>query len=130
MERFAAERNRMEGLVQRVHEIQQELNRAVESRSNLGAQLTENEMVGKELKLLGDDARVFKLVGPVLIRQEVEEARGNVAKRVDFIKSELARAGERVVAQEKKLEEARVAMLQGQQRMQELLRAATPPSTR
>jgi len=120
----------MEGLVQRVHEIQQELNRAVESRSNLGAQLTENEMVGKELKLLGDDARVFKLVGPVLIRQEVEEARGNVAKRVDFIKSELARAGERVVAQEKKLEEARVAMLQGQQRMQELLRAATPPSTR
>lgn len=37
--------------------------------SKLMAQYNENEMVLKELKILGDDSKVFKLVGPVLLSQ-------------------------------------------------------------
>lgn len=37
--------------------------------SKLMAQHNENEMVLKELKMLEDDAKVFKLVGPVLLSQ-------------------------------------------------------------
>lgn len=35
------------------------------------------------------DADVYKLIGPVLIKQELEEAKQNVAKRMDYISGEL-----------------------------------------
>ena len=51
----------------------------------------ENDMVLQEFKLLKDDANVFKLVGPILAKQEVSECKGNVSKRIEFIDKELAR---------------------------------------
>lgn len=38
---------------------------------------------------MGSDAEVFKLVGPVLLKQEKSEALGNVNKRIDFINNEM-----------------------------------------
>jgi len=35
-------------------------------------------MVLAEFQLMSDDASVFKLVGPVLAKQDVVEAKGNV----------------------------------------------------
>lgn len=43
----------------------------------------------QELDLLEDDAVVYKLVGPVLVRQELSEARQTVEKRLDYISKEL-----------------------------------------
>lgn len=43
----------------------------------------------KEFGKLEDGDEVFKLMGPVLVKQEVEEAKINVQKRVEFIKSEM-----------------------------------------
>ena len=43
----------------------------------------------QELDLLKDDNEVFKLVGPVLVKQDLVEAKENVMKRMDYIKSEL-----------------------------------------
>ena len=45
----------------------------------------------QELSLLEDDAGVYKLVGPALIKQDPVEAKSNVQKRLDYINSELAR---------------------------------------
>lgn len=42
----------------------------------------------QELSLLEGGARVFKLIGPVLVPQDLEEARGNVEKRMEYIASE------------------------------------------
>lgn len=42
----------------------------------------------QELSLLEGDARVFKLIGPVLVPQDLEEARANVDKRMEYIASE------------------------------------------
>jgi hypothetical protein len=49
----------------------------------------------QELALLSDDAKVYKLVGPVLVRQEVKEAQQTVDKRIDFIGGELCVARRR-----------------------------------
>jgi|AntAceMinimDraft_5_1070358.scaffolds.fasta_scaffold140879_1 hypothetical protein len=46
-------------------------------------------MVKEELERLDDDAPVFKLVGPVLMRQDLDEAKQNVDKRVEFIRTEM-----------------------------------------
>eukprot|EP00850_Spirogloea_muscicola_P017228 SM000146S00948 [mRNA] locus=s146:97104:98136:+ [translate_table: standard] len=51
----------------------------------------ENDMVQKELELLEDDAAVYKLIGPVLVRQDLVEARANVAKRIEYITAEQKR---------------------------------------
>lgn len=41
------------------------------------------------MDLLNEDGKVFKLVGPVLMGVELEESKGIVAKRLEFIESEL-----------------------------------------
>ena len=40
---------------------------------------------------MSDDASVFKLVGPVLAKQDVVEAKGNVQKRIEYIGKEIDR---------------------------------------
>lgn len=41
--------------------------------------------------MLGDEASVYKLVGPALIKQDPVEATSNVQKRLDYIVGELTR---------------------------------------
>jgi prefoldin beta subunit len=40
---------------------------------------------------LEDGAEVFKLIGPVLAKQELTDARQNVQKRIDYIGKEIER---------------------------------------
>ena len=46
-------------------------------------------MLHQELKRLEAEASVFKLIGPVLVKQDQEEAKQNVQKRIDYISAEL-----------------------------------------
>ena len=45
----------------------------------------------QELDLLEEDSSVFKLIGPVLVKQELVEVKNNVTKRVEFIKNDITR---------------------------------------
>lgn len=36
-----------------------------------------------------ESSTVYKLVGPVLVKQDLSEARNNVQKRIDYINGEL-----------------------------------------
>ena len=38
---------------------------------------------------MDSDATVYKMIGPVLVKQDVEEARQNVQKRIDYINGEM-----------------------------------------
>lgn len=58
-------------------------------RQQLDGQLNENMMVKSELDLLKNENDVFKLIGPVLVKQDLSEAKQNVSKRMDYIKAEL-----------------------------------------
>ena len=43
----------------------------------------------QELALLNDESRVFKLIGPALVKQDPKDAQQNVDKRIEFIQNEM-----------------------------------------
>ena len=51
----------------------------------------ENDMVLTEFKMLSDESKVYKLVRPILAKQDIEECKSNVTKRIEFIDKEIAR---------------------------------------
>ncbi|KAJ1924558.1 Prefoldin subunit 6 [Tieghemiomyces parasiticus] len=80
---------KLEATGKEFQKIQSDLSKAVENRQKLESQLQENEIVQKEFKLLKDDANVFKLIGPVLVKQDRPEATANVDKRIEYITAEM-----------------------------------------
>lgn len=88
--------------------LQADLSNVVEARQRLDAQLSENELVKKvrflslrakdidtywywqEFTTLTPNNVVFKLVGPVLVKQDQAEAKSNVDKRLEFISGEMS----------------------------------------
>ena len=54
--------------------------------------ITNNNILYKimqELDLLNEDSKVYKLVGPTLMSVELEEAKENISKRLQFIEAEV-----------------------------------------
>jgi prefoldin beta subunit len=49
----------------------------------------DSDLVSQELELLDDGANVYKLIGPVLVKQDLAEAKANVKKRIEYISAEL-----------------------------------------
>lgn len=43
------------------------------------------------MERLEPDANVYKLIGPVLVKQDLEEAKLNVNKRIEYISTEIKR---------------------------------------
>ncbi|CAI0548514.1 unnamed protein product [Linum tenue] len=89
-------------------------------RKKYTIQLGENELVLKELELLKEEANVYKLIGPVLVKQDLAEANANVRKRIEYISAELKRLDATVQDLEEKQNSKREAVLKVQQRMQAL----------
>ena len=85
--------------VQKYQALQGEVQELNASRGQFLQQANENELVKQELDLLGDGAPVYKLIGPVLMQQDLDDAKQNVAKRLDFIKGEIEKVD--VVIQDK-----------------------------
>ncbi|KAG8263352.1 Prefoldin subunit 6 [Homalodisca vitripennis] len=72
-----------------------------------------------ELDLMKGEGEVFKLIGPVLVKQELEEAKQNVAKRIDYISGELKRIDNNIAAMETKVEGHRERLSKLQTRLQQ-----------
>lgn len=43
----------------------------------------------QEMKLLEDDATLYKMIGPILVKQDLAEAKQNVDKRIEYITREM-----------------------------------------
>eukprot|EP00584_Thalassiosira_punctigera_P002077 CAMPEP_0172530742 /NCGR_PEP_ID=MMETSP1067-20121228/4380_1 /TAXON_ID=265564 ORGANISM="Thalassiosira punctigera, Strain Tpunct2005C2" /NCGR_SAMPLE_ID=MMETSP1067 /ASSEMBLY_ACC=CAM_ASM_000444 /LENGTH=142 /DNA_ID=CAMNT_0013314997 /DNA_START=108 /DNA_END=536 /DNA_ORIENTATION=+ len=75
--------------------LQEELNALRVDLGTLAAQRNENEMVKQELDVCdqeasdGGEAVVYKQVGPVLIKNDLDEAKETVEKRLEFITGEI-----------------------------------------
>ena len=52
------------------------------------SQFSENENVLQELNYLNDENSVFKSIGPVMIKQDLNEAKEIVKNRLEYIASE------------------------------------------
>ncbi|KAJ3055234.1 hypothetical protein HK097_011117 [Rhizophlyctis rosea] len=109
---------KFEAEMQAFQALQREFTKVVQSRTQLESQLKENEMVSKEFDLLKDDATVYKLIGPVLVKQDRAEATTNVKKRIEFITSEIKRLEKQINEMEEKQEKKRSEMMQMQQALQ------------
>ncbi|KAF7803180.1 prefoldin subunit 6 [Senna tora] len=89
-------------------------------RKKYTIQLGENELVLKELDLLQEDANVYKLIGPVLVKQDLAEANANVRKRIEYISAELKRLDSSLQDMEEKQNSKKDAVLKLQQKIQSL----------
>eukprot|EP00124_Ichthyophonus_hoferi_P003464 Ihof_evm3s301 gene=Ihof_evmTU3s301 len=87
---MAAEKQ-LEALSSELRQYQTNYQKIIQQRTQLESQLKENEIVREELGLLEDDATVYKMIGPVLVKQELTDSQQNVAKRIEFISKEIER---------------------------------------
>ncbi|XP_066154907.1 prefoldin subunit 6 [Euwallacea fornicatus] len=99
--------------------VQKELQKAISTRQQLDGQLNENEIVKEELNLLPTDGKVFKSVGPVLIKTELVEAKQNVSKRIDYISKEVKKVDDLIASLEKKQDVHREALQKLQHQLQQ-----------
>ncbi len=90
-----------------------------QQRKLLNGQLNENEVVKTELDFVKDNEEVYKMIGKVLIKQDLVEAKQNVLKRMDYIKGEVKRIDNVTAVTEMKLEECRNKLTKLQQELQQ-----------
>merc|ERR1712238_278297 len=81
----------------------------------------ENEMVNQELAILDSSTNVYKMVGPVLIKNSLDDANETVSKRIEFITVEK----KRLEKKSKELETRGNAIATKVQQMQNQLQKAT-----
>ncbi|XP_011628658.1 prefoldin subunit 6 isoform X1 [Amborella trichopoda] len=100
--------------------LQKDTTKNHQVRKQYTIQLGENELVLKELDLLNENANIYKLIGPVLVRQDLAEANANVRKRIEYISAELKRLDGTLQGLEEQQHEKREAILKLQQKIQAL----------
>ncbi|KAL9904058.1 probable prefoldin subunit 6 [Glossina fuscipes] len=98
--------------------LQKSFGKLMKQRTILEGQLNENKIVFEELKLLGPENKVYKLYGPALVKQDLEESRQNVGKRIEYISKELKRFNETLEGLEKDMVKHREAVQKLQQQYQ------------
>ncbi|GAO46594.1 hypothetical protein G7K_0821-t1 [Saitoella complicata NRRL Y-17804] len=99
--------------------IQRDMTNAVGNRQRLDSQLQENKIVQKEFSLLDDSAKIYKLIGPVLVKQDKPEAVTNIDKRLEFIEAEIKRVEEKLKELQEKGERKKGELIKIQQMMQQ-----------
>ena len=73
--------------------LQEEVQKLRTDQQLLMQQQSENEMVKQELELIdesdGNNSQIYKLVGPVLMKNELGDAKQTVDQRLELITGEL-----------------------------------------
>ncbi|XP_075162425.1 prefoldin 6 [Haematobia irritans] len=98
--------------------LQKTCMKLVKQRTLLESQLNENKCVLDELNLLVPDNKVYKLYGPVLVKQDLEESRQNVGKRIEYISKELKSSTDTLESVEKDMGKHRESVQKLQQQYQ------------
>lgn len=98
--------------------LQKEASKAMSAVMGLKNQFLENQLVAKELDDVPDGTFVYKLVGPVLLAEELEEARTNVRTRLNKISEQLQAGNNRVHAIETEMEQKRSSLIAFQTELQ------------
>ncbi|OQS06724.1 hypothetical protein THRCLA_20302 [Thraustotheca clavata] len=98
--------------------LQEEVTVLANQRQVYAQQQNENSMVKQELDLLDDNAKVYKLVGPVLLKQDTSEAKSNVSKRLEFIQNEMEKVEKKLQAKEEEAVKIRQNIASIQMQMQ------------
>ncbi|KAK7923694.1 prefoldin subunit [Apiospora marii] len=103
---------KLQALSEDYQKLQQELQASVQSRQKLQAQRTENVGVQKEFDRLKEGEGIYKLVGPVLLKQDKVEAEGTVKGRLEFIGKEVERTEQQIREVQEKIEKKKTEIIQ------------------
>ncbi|TQV92964.1 hypothetical protein V2A60_003716 [Cordyceps javanica] len=90
------------------------LQASVDSRQKLDGQRQENLSVQKEFETLAEDETIYKVSGPVLLKQEKFEAENTVKGRLDFISNEMSRLDSQIKETQGKIDKKRTEIIQVQ----------------
>ena len=69
-------------------DMKTQLKKTVLRTNDCVKQLSENKLVKEDLGRLEDEAKVFKLIGPALVKVELKEAKENVDRRIQYLSEE------------------------------------------
>ncbi|KAF5374841.1 hypothetical protein D9758_000395 [Tetrapyrgos nigripes] len=116
--------DRLQAASRDFQKLQSDLSNVIEARQRLDAQLSENELVKKEFADLTPNNVVYKLIGPVLVKQDQAEAKSNVDKRLEFIHSEIKRIEGQLKETETKMEKKKGELVDIQTTLQQQQQAA------
>ncbi|EJP67447.1 prefoldin subunit [Beauveria bassiana ARSEF 2860] len=111
---MATTQARLQVLSEDYQKLQQDLQSSVDSRQKLDGQRQENLSVQKEFETLTEDETIYKLSGPVLLKQEKFEAENTVKGRLDFIGNEMSRLESQIKETQSKIEKKRTEIIQVQ----------------
>ena len=107
LEKQAEIQRKLEADVIEIKKIEAEYAKVYSAKQSLVEKKSENEMVLAEFNLMSPDAAVYKLVGPVLAKQDVQESKTNVEKRIEYITKEIERMDKLETDFQSKVEERR-----------------------
>ncbi|XP_073242976.1 prefoldin subunit 6-like [Porites lutea] len=114
----------MQTELEKFKSVQKDIQKLVSARQQLEAQLNENKVVKEELDVIEADGNVYKLIGPVLVKQDLEEAKQTVAKRIEYITAEIKRNDTGIKEAEKKRSGCQEILSKLQQQYQQFLTKA------
>ncbi|KAJ5749786.1 hypothetical protein N7533_006814, partial [Penicillium manginii] len=118
----------LQALSDEFQQLQTELEGLVDARQKLESQQQENQGVQSEFAQLDDESNIYKLVGPVLLKQDKAEATMAVNGRLEFIEKEIKRIEGEITDKEEKGEKKRAEVLQIQAQAQAQQQQATAAS--
>ncbi|KAL2138884.1 hypothetical protein VTI28DRAFT_6080 [Corynascus sepedonium] len=105
---------KLQALSEEYTKLQQDLQETVQSRQKLEAQKQENLGVQKEFAKLKDEETIYKLIGPVLLKQERVEAESTVKGRLEFIEKEISRLESHIKEMQGKMDKKKGEIIQVQ----------------
>ncbi|XP_058116515.1 probable prefoldin subunit 6 [Anopheles ziemanni] len=109
---------KLEAELKNFKDSQKEFNKLVQTQQQLDGQFFENKSILEELQMLKPANTVYKLYGPVLVKQDLEESKQNVGKRIEYITKELKRCAENINQLEQKQDKYRANLQKLQQQYQ------------
>ncbi|KAI9043751.1 tubulin-binding prefolding complex subunit YKE2 [Aspergillus affinis] len=122
---MADAQKQLQALSEEFQKLQTDLDGLVDARQKLESQQQENESVQKEFNSLDDESNIYKLVGPVLLKQDKQEALMAVNGRLEFIEKEIKRIEKEIEANQDKSDKKRAEVLQYQSQVQQQAAAAS-----
>ncbi|KAL2223193.1 KE2 family protein [Thermoascus aurantiacus ATCC 26904] len=121
---MADPQKQLQTLSDEYQKLQSDLEANIAARQKLESQQQENKSVQKEFASLEDDANIYKLVGPVLLKQDRNEAVMAVNGRLEFIEKEIKRVEAQIKDLQEKSEKKRAEIVQFQTQLQQQAAAA------
>ncbi|KAM0715889.1 hypothetical protein Q7P37_008403 [Cladosporium fusiforme] len=108
-----------QALTNEYQSLQNDMSSLVTARQKLESQQQENKSVQTEFNSLSDDAGIYKLVGPVLLKQDSTEAKSTVDGRLEYIGGEIKRIEDSIKEITEKSETKKMQIMQIQGAMQQ-----------